>query len=183
MCVFLIIFKIDQKEKDNIITTVQLNKHHERIDAFNDDRKSAIDNFNKFPSTGTTKLYNAKKDDLVSDSGNSTAKDSKIILSSVASSSFSATKSKMEEITQRFPLNQFSNETKLFKRKPIESDEGIFDVKSNCIKTKVESENNLKNEKPILLDDARIQVIVEKQCDLIKNKLEDTVKTNQNILK
>ncbi|CAI6366700.1 unnamed protein product [Macrosiphum euphorbiae] len=173
----------DQKEKDNIVTTVELNKHHERIDAFNDDRKSAIDHFNKFQSTGTTKLYNAKKDDLVSDSGNSTAKDSKIIQSSVASSSFSATKSKMEEITQRFPLNQFSNETKLFKRKPIESDEGIFDVKSNCIKTKVESENNLKNEKPILLDDARIQVIVEKHCDLMKNKLEDTVKTNQNILK
>ncbi|XP_016659715.1 spindle assembly checkpoint component MAD1 isoform X2 [Acyrthosiphon pisum] len=128
------------------------------------------------------KLYNAKKDDLVSDSGNSTAKDSKIIQSSVASS-FSATKSKMEEITQRFPFNQFSNETKLFKRKPIESDEGIFDVKSNCIKTKIESENNLKNEKPILLDDARIQVIVEKHCNLMKNKLEDTVKTNQNILK
>ncbi|XP_060865037.1 uncharacterized protein PF3D7_1120600 isoform X2 [Metopolophium dirhodum] len=171
----------DQKEKDNIVTTVQLNKHHDRIDALNDDRKSAIDNFNKFQSTGITKLYNSKKDDLISDSGNSTAKDSKIIQSSVASSSFSATKSKMEEITQRFPLNQFSNETKLFKRKPIENDEGI--KSSNCIKTKIESENNLKNEKPILLDDTRIQVIVEKHCDLMKHKLEDTVKTNQNILK
>ncbi|XP_022177088.1 spindle pole body component 110 isoform X2 [Myzus persicae] len=173
----------DQKEQDNNVTTVQLNKRHERIDSLNDERKSAIDNFNTFQSTGTTKLYNVKKDDLVSDSGNSTAKDSKIIQSSVASSSFSATKSKMAEITQRFPLNQFSNETKLFKRKPIESDEGIFDVKSNCIKTKIESGNNLEDEKPTLLDDARIKVIVEKHCDLMKNKLEDTVKTNQNILK
>lgn len=177
------LFKTDQKEQDNNVTTVQLNKRHERIDSLNDERKSAIDNFNTFQSTGTTKLYNVKKDDLVSDSGNSTAKDSKIIQSSVASSSFSATKSKMAEITQRFPLNQFSNETKLFKRKPIESDEGIFDVKSNCIKTKIESGNNLEDEKPTLLDDARIKVIVEKHCDLMKNKLEDTVKTNQNILK
>lgn len=177
------LFKIDQKEKDNIVTTIQLNEHHEKIDTLNTDKKSAIDNFNKFQSTGTIKSYNAKKDDLVSDSGNSTAKDSKIIQSSVASSSFSATKSKMEEITQRFPLNQFSNETKLFKRKPIGSDEGIFDLKSNCIKTKSESENNLENEKPTLLDDARIKVIVEKYCDLMKNNLEDAVKTNQNILK
>lgn len=120
---------------------------------------------------------------MISDSGNSTAKDSKLIQSSVASSSFSATKSKMAEITQRFPLNQFSKETKLFKRKPIETDEGIFDVKSNCIKTKIEQENNLEDEKPILLDDARIDVIVEKHCNLMKNKLEDTVKTNQIILK
>jgi len=177
------LFKIDQKEKDNIVTIVQLNKHHERIDALDDDRKSVIDNFNQFQSTGATKLYNTKKDDLVSDSGNSTAKDSKIIQSSVASSSFSATKSKMEEITQRFPLNQFSNETKLFKRKSIESDEGIFDLRSNSIKTKIESENNLKNEKPILLDDAHVQAIVEKHCELMKNKLEDTVITNQKILK
>jgi len=183
MSIFLL-FKTDQKEKDNNVTTVQLNKRHEGIDTLNDEKKSAIDHFKNVQSTGTTKLYNVKKDDLVSDSGNSTAKDSNIIQSSVASSSFSATKSKMAEITQRFPLNQFSNETKLFKRKPIESDEGIFDVKSNCIKTKIiESENNLEDDKPTLLDDSLIKVIVEKHCDLMKNKLEDTVKTNQNILK
>lgn len=179
------LFKIDQKEKDNIITTVQLNKRHERIDiSLDDDNKSAIDNFNEFQSIGTAKLYNVKKDDFISDSGNSTARDSKIIQSSIASSSLSATKSKMAEITQRFPLNQFSNETKLFKRKPIESDEAIFEVKSNnCIKTKVESDNNLENEKSIALDESRIKLMIEKHCDLIKNKLEETVKTNENILR
>ncbi|CAH1707562.1 uncharacterized protein PF3D7_1120600 isoform X2 [Aphis gossypii] len=172
-----------QKEKDNIVTSVQLNKRHEKIDTIDDDGKSAIDNINDFQSIGTAKLYNVKKDDLVSDSGNSTAKDSKIIQSSIASSSLSATKSKMAEITQRFPLNQFSNETKLFKRKPIISDEGIFDLKSNNIKSKIESGNDLEDEKPKLLDDTHIKVKIEKHCDLMKNKLEDTIKTNQNILR
>ncbi|XP_026810555.1 protein PFC0760c isoform X2 [Rhopalosiphum maidis] len=171
----------DQKEKDNIITSVQLNKRHEKIDTVDDDIKSAIDNFNEFQSIGTAKSYNIKKDDLVSDSGNSTAKDSKIIQSSIASNSLSATKNKMTEITQRFPLNQFSNETKLFKRNP--SDEGIFDVKSNCIKSKIESENNLEHEKSTLLDDAHIKIKIEKHCDLLKNELENTIRTNQDILR
>lgn len=176
-------FKIDQKEKDNIVTSVQLNKRHEKIDTVDDDGKSAIDNINDFQSIETAKLYDVKKDDLVSDSGNSTAKDSKIIQSSIASSSLSATKSKMAEITQRFPLNQFSNETKLFKRKPIISDEGIFDLESNNIKSKIESGNDLEDEKPKLLDDTHVKVKIEKHCDLMKNKLEDTIKTNQNILR
>ncbi|XP_025199483.1 uncharacterized protein LOC112597587 [Melanaphis sacchari] len=168
----------DQKEKDNIVTSVQLNKRHEKTDTVNDDGKSAIDNFNEFQSIGNTKLYNVKKDDLISDSGNSTAKDSKIIQSSIASNSLSATKSKMAEITQRFPINQLSNETKSFKRKPTISDEGIFDIKS-----KIESENNLEDNKPTLLDDPRIKVKIEEHCDFIKNKLENTIRTNQNILR
>lgn len=130
---------------------------------------------------GATKLYSVKKDDLVSDSGNSTEKDSKILQSSMVTNSFSATKSKMAEITQRFPLNQFTNETKSVKIKPIEEDLDIFDSKSKSIKSKFVSTNNLHDEKQ--LDEAHIKLIIESNCDLIKNKLENTIKTKENIFR
>lgn len=126
-------------------------------------------------------MYNVKRDDLVSDSGNSTGKDSKITQSPVITNSFSATKSKMAEITQRFPLNQFSNETKLVNIKLIGEDVDIFDTKSQSVKSKFEPTDNFHDEKPF--DEAHIKLIIESNCDLIKSKLEDTIKTKENIFR
>lgn len=125
-------------------------------------------------------MYTVKKDDLVSDSGNFTEKDSKIIQSSIVNDSFSATKSKMAEITQRFPFNQYTKESKLENVKPKEKDENNFDIKSNSVKSKLEI-MNLYDEKH--LDEAHIKLIIENNCDLIKNKLEDTIKTKENIMR
>lgn len=128
--------------------------------------------------------YNVKKEDVISDSGNSTAKDSKIIQSSIATNSFSETKNKVAEITQRYPLNQFTNEPKLLKTKPeIESDKDIFDTMSNNSKSKFELTNNLNDEKQKLLDMTHINIMIENHCDLIKNKLEDTIKIKENIFR
>lgn len=124
-----------------------------------------------------------KKDDLISDSGNSTAKDSKILQSSTATNSFSATKKKMAEITQRFPLNQHTNEIKFVKTNSIENDECISDLKSNGIKPKFDLSNCVSSENQTLMDAANIKVIIENHCDLIKNKLEDTIKTKENIFR
>lgn len=168
------ISKIDLKETDNVVTKIQINKQPERNI---DDGRSASKNFND--TTGTTQLYNIKRDDLVSDSGNSTGKDSKILQSSNATNSFSATKSK----TAEFPLNQFTNETKLLKIKSIES-EGVNDIvndKSNNIK--FELKNDLNDKKQTFLDIAQIKVLIENHCDLIKNKMEDTIKTKENFFR
>lgn len=171
-----------------------MNKHQEN-NILNVDESVKSDNFNKFQSIGTTAITqlpnnnNVRKDDLVSDSGNSTAKDSKIMQSSMATNSFSVTKNKMVEIAQRFPLNKFTNtnETKLLKTKhAIEGDEYNFDasIKSNSDKSKFEQEINTNDEKHTLqLDVDHIKVIIENHCELIKNKLEDTIKTKQKIFR
>lgn len=177
-----ILYWIDKKDKNNFVTTIEKNKQNEKKEnILAGDRRRESNNLNGFHSMGTTKLYNVKKDDLVSDSGNSTEKDSKIIQSSVVTNSFSATKSKMAEITQRFPLNQFTSETKLVKIKPIEEDVDIFDTKSKNVQTKFESINNSHYEKQ--LDEAQIKLIIESNCDSIKNKLEDTIKTKEDIFR
>jgi len=171
-----------------------MNKRQERNNNLNGDRCAGSDNFNQFQPTETTATQlqyndNVKKDDLVSDSKNSTAKDSRIIQSSTTANSFSATKNKMVEIAQRFPLNQFTNinEIKLLKTKPaMESNERIFDVsiKSNSDKSKFELENNTNHKKQTLqLDPEHIKVLIENHCDLIKNKLEDTIKTKEDIFR
>lgn len=151
-----------------------MNKHQESNDILNDGKQSVTsDNFNEFQSIETIAAqptYNIKKEDVISDSGNSTARDSKIVQSSIATHSFSATKSKMAEITQRFPLNRFTNETKLFKTKHIKEN----DVKEN------ELMNNSNDEKHKLLDAVHIKLIIENHCDIIKSKLEDTIKINEN---
>lgn len=171
----ILVFKIDLNKKDNVVTTIQVNKEHERN---NDDGRSARNNF--IDTIGTTQLYNMKKDDLVSDSGNSTGKDSKILQSN-ATISFSATKSKMAEITQRFPLNQFTNEPKLLKMKPIESDEGVNAIKSNSIKFELTNDFNDKTQ--TFMDTAQIKILIENHCDFIKNKMEDTFKTKEKIFR
>lgn len=173
-------YKIDKKEKNNFVTTIEKNKRNEKNDNILTENKirPESNNFNGLHSMGTTKLYNVKKDDLVSDSGNSTEKDSKILQSSLVTNSFSATKSKMAEITQRFPLNQFTSEIKSLKIKPTEEDVDIFDPNSKSVKSKFESTNNLHDDKQ--LDEAHIKLIIESNCDLIKNKLEDTIKTKEN---
>lgn len=89
----------------------------------------------------------------------------------------------MAEITQRFPLNQTTSDTKLLKVKPIESDENIFDIKSNSDKSKFELVNNLNGENQKLLDCAYIKNIIENHCDIIKNQLEDTIKTKENLFR
>lgn len=124
---------------------------------------------------------NSKKDDLVSDSGNSTEKDSKIIQSPMVTNNFSATKSKMAEITKRFPLNQLTNETKLVKIKSTENDKDIFDNRQIGVISKFELANNLHDEKQ--LDETLIKLIIENNCDLIKNKLEDTIKIKENVFR
>lgn len=142
--------------------------------------KPAKNNFNEFQSNKDTiqQLYYVKNDDLVSDSGNSTAKDSKIIQSSIITNSISATKSKMAEITQSFPLNQSTSEIQILNIKKKQNDEDVFDNSSNNIKSKF-----VNNEKQMLLDDTHIKVIIENHCDLIKNQLENTIKTKENIFK
>lgn len=137
------------------------------------------ENFNEFQFIETTQLYNVKKDDVVSDSGNSTAKDSKTI-QSPTTNSYSVTKNKLAEITQRFPLNQSTSETKI---KPTENDENIFNNKSNNNKSKFETVNNLNDDNQKLLDGAYITNIIESHCDLIKNQLENTIKTKENLFR
>lgn len=128
-------------------------------------------------------MNNVKKDDLISDSGNSTAKDSKILQSSTATNSFSATKKKMAEITQRFPINQRTNEINFFKTDVIENDASISDMKSNGIKPKVDSPNCVNTGNQTLMDAKNIKVIIENHCGLIKNNLEDTIKIKENIFR
>lgn len=166
--------KIDLKEKDNV--AIQINKQSEKN---NDDVRSPSKNFKD--TIGTTQLYNTKKDDLVSDSGNSTGKDSKIIQLTNATNSLSATEIKMAEITQRFPLNQNTNETKFIKIKSIENDEGVNDVKSNSLKFELTNSMNDKNQ--TLLDIAQIKVLIGNHCDLIQNKMENIIKIKENILR
>lgn len=129
-------------------------------------------------------MCNVKKDNVISDSGNSRAKDLKTGQSSTTTNSFSATKSKMVEITQQFPLNQFTNEAKLFRTKcEKESNKDTFDIESNSITSKFELMNNSNEEKHELLDAVHIKVMIENHCDLIKNKLEDTIKIKENIFR
>lgn len=169
------------KEKDNVVTSVQINQRQE---SHGDERASENDNFKQFQSIGSiTKTYDVKRDDVVSDSGNSTARDSKIIQSSMATNSFSATKSKMIELTQRFPLNKFPNETKLLTTNSTESDGGVFDFKSDNVKPKPKPVNNSNAEKQVSVDETLIEVIIEKHFDSIKSKLEDTIKTKENTLR
>lgn len=162
-----------------------MNSRKERIDVHNDERISANDHgFNKIHFTtggSNTRAYGVKKD--VSDSGNSTAKDSKIIQSSVATNSFSATKSKMTEITQRFPLNKLASETKPLKTNPVEDDGDVFDVKSIRAKSSLDREKNSDDERHSLVDTTHVKVIIEKHFDSIKNKLEDTIKTKETIFR
>lgn len=134
-------------------------------------------------SRGSTQLYNVKKDDLISDSGNSTAKDSKLLQSTLASNSFSITKNKMAEIAQRFSSNQYTNETKISNLNSIASDESVLGIESNNVISKFELANNSNNEKQSTLDAAQIQVIIEKYCNSIKNKLEETINTKENIFR
>ncbi|VVC30248.1 Hypothetical protein CINCED_3A011342 [Cinara cedri] len=175
----------DQKEKnDDIITTVQINKQQEKNDIFNDIKKSTNVNFNEFQTSEIVKLHNLKKDDLVSDSGNSTEKDSKVMQSYIASNSFPATKSKITRINQQFPLNQSINDTSFSKIKPTESNENIFDLKPPSYKSNSEQENHSNiNEKQTFLNTAQIKIIIENNCELIRNKLEDNIKTKENIFR
>lgn len=153
-------------------------------DIFNDSKKSTIDNFNKFKPSETIKLHNVKTDTLVSDSGNFTEKDSKVLQSSIATNSFTATNSKIVKITKQFPLNQSINDTNFSKMKSIKHDEGIFDLKFPSYKSKFELENDSDiNEEQTLLDAVQIKIIIENHCDLIRNKLEDTIKIKENIFK
>lgn len=163
-----------------------MNDQQERNDVFNDEtRVSANDNFDEFQSTAeiTNQAYNVKKDDVISDSGNSTAKDSKIIQSSMTTnSSFSATKSKMAEITQRFPLNKFTNEIQLSKlNSPVENEKRFLDI--NNSNSKFDLKSNSNDEKHALLDTAQVTVIIEKHIDLMQNKLENTIKTRENMFR
>lgn len=163
-----------------------MNDRQERNDVFNDViRVSANDNFDKFQSTAeiTHQAYNVKKDDVISDSGNSTAKDSKIIQSSMTTnSSFSATKSKMAEITQRFPLNKFTNEIKLSKlNSPVENEKRFLDI--NNSNSKYDLKSNSNDEKHSLLDTAQVTVIIERHIDLMQNKLENTIKARENMFR
>lgn len=163
-----------------------MNERQERNDVFNDEkRKSPNDKFDEFQSTveTTTQAYNVKKDDVISDSGNSTAKDSKIIQSSMTTnSSFSATKSKMAEITQRFPLNKFTNEIQLSKlNSPVENERRFLDV--NNSNSKFDLKSNSNDEKHALLDIAQVTVIIEKHIDLMQNKLENTIKARENMFR
>jgi len=171
-----------------------MNKRQEQNNNLNGDRSADSDNFNQFQSTEpiATQLHynnNGKKDDLIGDSRNFTAKDSKIIQSSMTANSFSTTKNKMIEIAQRFPLNQLTNtnEIKLLKTKPaVESNEQIFDVniKSNGDKSKIELENNTNDKKQTLqLNTEHIKVLIENHCDLVKKKIEDTIKTKEDIFR
>lgn len=162
-----------------------MNNRQERNDVHNDERISANDHgFNKihFMTEGrNTRVSGVKKD--VSDSGNSTAKDSKIVQSSMATNSFTATKSKMAEITQRFPLNKLASETKPLKANPVEGEGGIFDVKCIRAKSSFDQEKNSDDERHSLVDDTHVKVIIEKHFDSIKNKLEDTIKTKETIFR
>jgi len=149
----------------------------------NDERISTSDNLNEFQSVGITKLYNyAKKDDVVSDSGNSTAKNSKIIQSSTSINDFSTTKSKMAEITQKLQLNIKNNEK--LKTKPVENNISIVDAKyNNTVKTKFDLVNDSYDEKQTTLNEANIKVLIESHFDSIKNKLEDNIKTKETIFR
>lgn len=105
-----------------------------------------------------------------------------MLQSTLASNSFSITKNKMAEITQRFSLNQYTNDTKISNVNSIVRDEGILGIKSSNVISRFELANNLNGEKQ-LLDAAQIQVIIEKHCNSIKNKLEDTINTKENIFR
>lgn len=158
----------------------------ERNDVFNDEtRISANDNVDEFQSTieTTNRAYNVKKDDVISDSGNSTAKDSKIIQSSMTTnSSFSATKSKMSEITQRFPLNKFTNEIQLSKlNSSVENEKRFLDI--NNSNSKFDLKSNSNDEKHALLDTAQVTAIIEKYIDLMQNKLENTINARENMFR
>jgi hypothetical protein len=101
--------------------------------------------------------------------------------SSNATNSFSAIKSKMAEINQQFPLNQNTNETKLLKIKSIENYEDDNDIKSSSIK--FESTNYLNDKNQTFLDIAQIKILIENHYDLLQNKMEDTIKTKENIFR
>lgn len=138
--------------------------------------------YNESQPSETTQLHEFKKDDLISDSGNSTGKDSKVIQSSIATNSFSATKSKITKITQRFPLNQSINDPNFTKFKSSESNEDILDLKPSSSKSNFILENHFNdNDKQTFLDAAQIKIIIENHCESIRNKLEDNIKTKENL--
>lgn len=130
-------------------------------------------------------MHNVKKDDFISDSGNSTEKDSKVMQSSIATNSFLTTKNKMAKITKQYPFNQSTNDDKHFSKiKSTEYNENMLEVKPPISESKFELDNHsINNEKQTLLDAAQIKIIIENHCDLIRHKLEDTLGIKENIFR
>lgn len=168
-----------------MITKIKLNKRTEKIDVSND--VVPTDYFDDFKVTETKQPENIKKDFCLGENENSKAKDSNIMQSLISSNNFAATKNKVAEVTQRFPLNQFTNEKKLLNIKPLDNDGVMFSQKLNSekenYKSKSDLTNNLNNEKLTPLNVSQIKLLVENHCDYIKNKLEDTIKIKENIFR
>lgn len=180
------IYSTEVKDKKNV-SSVQLNNILQKNnDVHNDEMISTNDcSLNKIQSmTGESniQMYNSVKKE-VSDSGNSTAKDSKIIQSSMATNSFSAAKSKMAEIIQQFPLNKPPSETKPLITHLVEGDGDIFDVKCIRAKSGIDQAKNSDENIHSLMEDMHVKVLIEKHFDSIKNKLEDTIKTKETIFR
>lgn len=89
----------------------------------------------------------------------------------------------MAKITKQ--LNQSTNDDIHFSKiKSTENNEDMFDFKPPINESKFELDSHsINNEKQTLLDAAQIKTIIENHCDLIRHKLEDTIKIKENIIR
>lgn len=149
----------------------------DKNDVSNNTRRFSNSYFNGFQHVG---IDSTKKEYSAGDSGNSTAKDFK----STVTDSFASTKSKVVEIAQRFPLNQ--SETRQLKTQyTVDGDLITYDEKPSDEKKKLNFELTKVSDgkEQNALDVSQIKTIIQNQCDLIKNELENTIRIKENVFR